>query len=60
MSKENIVCLCNHITEEDIIEAVKNGASNLEDVKTRTGARSGICKGGRCSYRIKHIIEDYR
>lgn len=59
MSKENIVCLCNHITEEEIIEAVENGATTLEQVKEKTGARTGICKGSRCSYMINNIIEDY-
>ena len=32
------VCLCRGITEEQIIEAVKNGATSFEEVKEETGA----------------------
>ena len=39
------VCLCRGITEEQIIEAVKNGATPSEDVKEATGAGTGGCRG---------------
>ena len=31
------VCLCRGITEEQIVEAVKNGATSFEEVKEETG-----------------------
>ena len=51
------VCLCRGITEEQIIEAVKNGATSYEDVKEATGAGAGGCRGGRCKANIEMIIE---
>ena len=30
------VCLCRGITEEQIVEAIKNGASSFEEVKEET------------------------
>ena len=48
------VCLCRGITEEQIVEAVKNGATSFEEVKEATGAGAGGCRGGRC----KVIKED--
>lgn len=56
MSKE--VCLCKHITEETIVEAVKNGADTLEKVKETTKAAAGCCKGRRCADKIEEIIEE--
>ena len=32
------VCYCNHVTEQDIIDAIENGASNVKDVIEVTGA----------------------
>ncbi|MGG7164839.1 (2Fe-2S)-binding protein [Clostridium ihumii] len=59
MSKENILCLCNHITEEQIIEAVENGAGSIDEIKEKTLAATGICNGCRCIYKIKRIIEEH-
>ena len=52
------VCLCKGITEEQIIEAVKNGATTFEAVKEATGAGAGACHGGRCKGKIEVIIEN--
>lgn len=32
------VCYCNHVTEQDIIEAIANGSSTVKDVIDKTGA----------------------
>ena len=47
------VCLCRGITEEQIVEAIKNGASSFEEVKEETGAGAGGCRGGRCKCNIE-------
>ena len=52
------VCLCKGITEEQIIEAGKNGATTFEAVKEATGAGAGACHGGRCKGKIEIIIEN--
>ena len=51
------VCLCRGVSEETIIEAVKNGATSCEEVKEETGAGAGGCRGGRCKCNIEMIIE---
>jgi NAD(P)H-nitrite reductase large subunit len=53
------VCLCNAISKGTIIDAVKKGASTVEEVKRKTGAGSGACKGSRCADPIKAIIAEY-
>ena len=51
------VCLCRGVSEETIIEAVKNGATSFEEVKEETGGGAGGCRGGRCKGNIEMIIE---
>ena len=43
--------------EEQIVEAVKNGATSFEEVKEETGAGAGGCRGGRCKCNIELLIE---
>lgn len=52
------VCLCRGVTEKQIIEAVKAGAATYHDVKEKTGAGTGGCKGDRCRYKIENLIKD--
>lgn len=44
--KENILCLCRGVTEEDIRRAAENGAETLEEVCAATGCcmRCGACE----------------
>ena len=51
------VCLCRGITGEQIVEAVKNGATSFEEIKEETGAGAGGCRGGRCKCNIELLIE---
>lgn len=52
-----VVCLCKGIKEEDILNAIKNGATTVEEVKDRTSAASGTCNGFRCKKAIEELIE---
>lgn len=60
MSKDDVVCLCKKISEETIINAIKNGATTVEEVKKATNASSGLCRGLRCKKKIKALIEEYK
>ena len=52
------ICLCNKVTKETIVLAVKNGAKTFLEVKDATGAGAGGCGGGRCRNKIEEIIEN--
>lgn len=54
---ENI-CLCEKVTKEEIVKAVKEGARTFEEVKEATKAGGGCCRGGRCKSKIIEIIEN--
>ena len=51
-----IIWLCKNISEETIVEAIKNGATTIEAVKEATGATTGFCHGGRCKGKIEELI----
>lgn len=60
MSKDNIVCLCNNISEEEIIKAIKDGATTVEKVREKTSATGGACKGARCKKKVEALIEEHK
>ena len=57
LDKLTKTCTCKVITRAKIKEAIKNGASTLEEVQKVTGAGSGSCKGKKCSYMINELIK---
>jgi bacterioferritin-associated ferredoxin len=57
LDKLTKTCTCKLITRAKIKEAIKNGATSLEEVQKITGAGSGPCKGKNCSSRIKELLE---
>lgn len=55
-----IVCRCEHVSEAEVIEALRNplGAKTLSSIKYRCRARSGRCQGGFCTQHIIRIMKD--
>ena len=58
MKKNKMTCRCKEISEEEIREAVRNGARDVDAVKRITGAGMGLCQGKTCSSLIARIISD--
>ena len=52
----NVVCRCEQVTEAEIVEAIKRGATTLDGIKFRTRAMMGRCQGGFCLPRILKIM----
>jgi glycerol-3-phosphate dehydrogenase len=52
----HVVCRCETVTEGEIVEAVKRGATTLDGVKFRVRPGTGRCQGGFCGPRVTHII----
>ncbi len=44
MSDNKMICYCAEVSEADIRQALADGANNLEEIKSKTGA----CTMGRC------------
>lgn len=51
-----IVCVCNKVTEREIVEAIRRGAKTLDSIKFRTRASFGECQGGFCTNKILEIL----
>lgn len=48
------LCVCNEVLKADIIKAIVNGATSLEEVKELTFASDGI---GCCKRQVERLIE---
>ncbi|MGI6082456.1 MAG: NAD(P)/FAD-dependent oxidoreductase [Limnochordia bacterium] len=51
-----IVCRCEHVTEGEILEAIRSGARTLDGLKFRTRAGMGRCQGGFCTARCMELL----
>jgi glycerol-3-phosphate dehydrogenase len=52
----HVICRCETVTEGEIVEAIKRGASTLDGIKFRTRAGMGRCQGGFCGPRVVDIL----
>jgi len=48
------LCTCNEVVKRDIISAIVNGATTVEEVKKQTYATMGI---GCCTQDVERLIE---
>ena len=51
-----IICRCEKVSEAEIVEAIRKGATTLDGIKFRTRAGMGRCQGGYCTLRILKIM----
>jgi glycerol-3-phosphate dehydrogenase len=56
----HMVCRCEEVTEAEIVEAVKRGATTLDAVKKRTRVNMGRCQGGFCMPSVLEIMRRER
>jgi glycerol-3-phosphate dehydrogenase len=52
----HVVCRCETVTEGEIVEALRHGATTLDGIKFRTRAGMGRCQGGFCTPRVVKIL----
>ena len=52
----HVICRCETVTEGEIVEAIKRGATTLDGVKFRVRPGTGRCQGGFCGPRVTRII----
>jgi Fe-S-cluster-containing hydrogenase component 2/bacterioferritin-associated ferredoxin len=50
------VCRCEEITKEEIIQAVRKGATSVNEVKRVLRPGMGLCQGRNCAKTIERII----
>ena len=52
------VCRCEEITKAEVIQAVRNGATSVNEVKRLLRAGMGLCQGRNCAKTIERIIAE--
>lgn len=58
MQEKLIICRCEDITEDEIRQAVREGADNVDAVKRRTRAGMGLCQSRTCYRLIARILAE--
>ena len=54
--KEQIICRCEDITEEEVLAAIAQGAATADEVKRLTRAGMGHCQGRTCRRLINQLL----
>ncbi|MCR4441462.1 MAG: (2Fe-2S)-binding protein [Peptococcaceae bacterium] len=55
---KNYICRCEEVTREEIEEAIKNGATTMNEVKRWSRAGMGLCQGKICSRNVSRIVSE--
>lgn len=55
-----IICRCEEVSRREIVQAIEEGASTVEEVKRRTRAGMGLCQGKTCSRLVRRILAEHR
>ncbi|AMA73391.1 MULTISPECIES: (2Fe-2S)-binding protein [Aneurinibacillus] len=58
-STDFIVCRCEEVTYQSIVETIKKYKCSSRELKLRTRAGMGFCGGRTCRYFIDRIVADY-
>ncbi len=57
MKKKAIVCRCEDITEDDVISAIHQGYTDIEELRRKLRIGMGPCQGRVCLQLVKKILE---
>lgn len=53
-----VVCRCQGVTRDAVMEAIRRGAVTVDGVKRRTGTGMGPCQGSRCAGEIEQLLKE--
>ena len=51
-----IICRCEDVTEEEIVEKIKEGYHTIDDLKRILRVTMGLCQGKGCRKHIAKIL----
>jgi len=55
--KRSIVCRCEDISEEDVIQAIEKGYTDIEELRKKLRIGMGPCQGRVCIQLVARILE---
>ena len=56
--QKKLVCRSEEVTEEEVRQAIRDGANTLREIKMITRAGMGLCQGRSCSKIISRILAE--
>ena len=56
MKERTLVCRCEDITESEVIQAIRDGATSMEELKRVLRVGMGPCQGRTCGPMIQAIL----
>ena len=56
--KDIIICRCQEVSRQEILDAIADGALTVDGVKRRTRAGMGLCQGKTCECLVARIIAE--
>ena len=55
--KRSIVCRCEDISEDDVIKAIEQGYTDIEELRKKLRIGMGPCQGRVCIQLVARILE---
>ncbi len=55
-ASDEVICRYEEITETEILEAIRDGAESVNDIKMSTRAGMGLCQGRTCRGIISQML----
>jgi bacterioferritin-associated ferredoxin len=53
---KKFVCFCEDLTEEDVLEAIREGYDDIETLKRYCGFSTGPCQGKTCMLQVLRLL----
>jgi len=58
MSKKAIICRCEDITEDDVRAAIREGYTDIEELRRKLRIGMGPCQGRVCLQLVRRILQE--
>lgn len=58
MSGKTLLCRCEDVTLDEVLDAVRAGHRDIESVKRYTGFGTGWCQGKQCVVACARVLAD--
>lgn len=58
MDNSILICRCQEVTRQEILEAIADGATTINGVKRRVRSGMGLCQGKTCERLVAKILAE--
>jgi|GEM_PF-303854 len=58
MNDETIICRCEDVTHKEVVDAIDEGYTTLDEIKRKLRCGMGACQGRTCMRLIARVIKE--